>query len=83
MKDKDTNDAIKLLLFVVPLFMLGLIIADNYNLAAGLLLSMSAIIITAVVLWLDGRNDSTKERLKNYIDDAGRRIEEYHTKEGG
>ena len=83
MKDKDTNDAIKLLLFVVPLFMLGLIIADDHNLAAGLLLSMSAIIITAVVLWLDARNDSTKERLKNYIDDAGRRIEEIHEKEGG
>lgn len=82
MKDKDINDGIKLLAFVLPVFAGGLIIADCYNTAAGLLLSVCAI-VTAVILWLDGRNDSTKERLKNYIDDAGRRIEEYHTKEGG
>lgn len=83
MKDKDINDGIKLLAFVLPVFAGGLIIADCYNTAAGLLLSVCAIVTAAVALWLDGRNDSTNKRLKNYIDDAGRRIEEIHKKEGG
>lgn len=76
MDNKDTDNAIKLLIAWFITFMVGLVIADEYNRAIGLSLSISVTIIAIVIFYCDWRNEQTKDRLSNYIDDADKRIEE-------
>lgn len=76
MKDKDATQAAITIIIWFIIFMLGLIVADEYNRAAGLLLSISVTISVVILCYCDWRNEQTKDRLNNYIDDAGKRIEE-------
>lgn len=76
MKNKDTDEAIMLVMIWSIAFVGGLVIADKWNVAAGLLLSLSVTITVAAILYCDWRNDRTKNRLNNYIDDANERIKE-------
>lgn len=73
---KDEDEAIRLMMIWLAVFSFGLIIADKWNVAAGLLLSILATITVVIIIYLDWRNEQTKERLDNYIDDAGKRIKE-------
>ena len=79
MKDKDTNNAITLLTIWFIVFSFGLIIADKWNVAAGLTLSISATVVAVVIVYCDWRNAQTKNRLDNYIDDANKRAKEVLT----
>lgn len=76
MKDKDINTAIRLLTVWAIVFSIGLVIADELNVAAGLTLSISATIVAVVIVYCDWRNEQTKNRLDNYIDDANERMKE-------
>ena len=76
MKDKDVDDAVRLLVIWLIAFSLGLIIADKSNVAAGLVLSISSTIVAVVIIYCDWRNEQTKNRLDNYIDDANKRAKE-------
>ena len=76
MKDKDVNDAVQLLAVWVIAFSLGLIVADKWNVAAGLVLSVFATVIAIVIVYCDWRNEQTKKRLDNYIDDTNERMKE-------
>lgn len=73
--DKDATQAAVTILIWLIAFMGGLIIADGYNLAAGLFLSISVTITVIIICYCDWRNEKTKKRLSRYIDDAGNRIE--------
>lgn len=74
--DKDATEAAMLSIIWLIIFIAGLIIADEYNRAAGLLLIISTTITVIAVVYCDWRNEQTKKRLDNYIDDAGTRIKE-------
>lgn len=76
MKNKDTDDAIKLLVIWFIVFVGGLIIADQKNIAVGLLLSTFATITAVAIVYCDWRNEQTKNRLNFYIDDTNKRIKE-------
>ena len=76
MSNKDTDNAAKLLIVWFIVFMTGLVIANECNRVIGLSLSISATIIAIVIVYCDWRNEQTKNRLDNYIDAAGKRIEE-------
>lgn len=75
-KDKDTDQAICVLSIWLIAFSGGLIIADKYNFAAGLFLSISVTLFVVLITYYDWRNERTKERLNNYIEDNNKRIKE-------
>lgn len=79
MKDKDINAAIRLSTVWAITFSIGLVIADELNVAAGLTLSISATVVAVVIVYCDWRNEQTKNRLDNYIDDANERMKEVLT----
>lgn len=82
--DRDATEAAITVIIWLIAFMGGLIIADEYNLAAGLFLSISVTISVIIICYCDWRNDKTKKRLDRYIDDAGNRIEsEVHDHSSG
>lgn len=82
MKNKDTDNAVKLLIAWFIVFVGGLIIADQKNVAVGLLLSAFATITAVTIVYCDWRNGQTKNRLNFYIDDTNKRIKEV-TKSNG
>lgn len=80
--DRDATQAAVTVTIWLIAFMGGLIIADEYNLAAGLFLSISVTISVVIICYCDWRNDQTKKRLDRYIDDASNRIESEVIKNG-
>lgn len=73
--DKDATEAAVTVTIWLIAFIGGLIIADEYDLAAGLFLSISVTISVIIICYCDWRNEKTKKRLSRYIDDADNRIE--------
>lgn len=77
--DRDATEAAITVTIWLIAFMGGLMIADEYNLAAGLFLSISVTISVIIICYCDWRNDKTKKRLDRYIDDTNERIKEVIT----
>lgn len=68
--NKDINSAIRALIYWFFFFCVGIIIADRYNLAAGLVIIAADGLTLAIALWFDYRIQKIEERLRNYIDHA-------------
>lgn len=73
---KDNNTLVIFLITWLIIFSIGMLVADKYNIAVGLLLCVSVTITAAAILYCDWKNEQTKKRLDRYIEDAKRRYKE-------